>query len=159
IVTNSSPSIRYLATLRGSTLEAELALSEYLYQGGAGEAGVRIDSALKKLKSGVDGYLAVPAFPGEQPRRSEVHEAWVRFDESVTRTQKEANGNNDGEARQMFTDLVNARAKGLVDSALRAIEFNAQAGRTLAAHIRKTRQRTIRLSNVLAASCVLLGLA
>jgi signal transduction histidine kinase len=160
IVTNSSPSIRDLATLRGATLETELALSEYLHQGGApSEIGARIDSAVEKVKSGVDGYLALPAFPEEQPRHAELQEAWIRFDESVRRTRQEADANDAGEARQMFAGLVDARANRLIDAALRAIEFNAQAGRMLAARITKTRHRTIWLSNALAASCVVLGLA
>jgi signal transduction histidine kinase len=47
----------------------------------------------------------------------------------------------------------------LVDSSLRAIEFNAQAGRALAARITRTRQRTGWMSIGLAGACAVLGLA
>lgn len=160
IVTNSSPSIRELATLRGSTLETELALSEYLHEGaGRREIGARVDAGLAKLKGAVDAYLALPALPDEGRVHAELQEARVRFDESVELARREADARNDDEARRTFIALVTPRGDRLVDSALRAIEFNAQAGRTMAAHIRGTRRRTVALSIALAASCVVLGLA
>ena len=160
IVTNSSPSIRQLATLRGSTLETELALSDYLHRGaGRPQLGPRVDAALAKLRAVIDAYLALPAFPDEGTLHTELQEAWVRFDESVILTRRESDEHNDDEARRTFTALVSTRGDQLVDSALRAIEFNGQAGRTLAARIRRIRQRTVGVSIALAAFCGILGLA
>src|SRR5256885_3152277 len=160
IVYNSSPSIRRLASLRASTLEVELALSQYLHGKGSRSAvGSQLDSSLDRLKSGVQGYVALPAFPDEQPSISELRQAWVRFDEVVTGTRSEADAGRYSEARQTFAGTVNPAGTRLVDSAVRAIEFNAQNGRALASRIKETRQRTIRLMNALTACCVVLGIA
>jgi signal transduction histidine kinase len=160
IVANSSPSIRYLATVRTSAREAELALSDYVHQGtGQRELSSRIDSALARANVAVESYLALPAFADEAAGHVDVHEAWIRFDESIRATRQEADDGNATEARRMFTTLVQARANGLADSALRAIEVNAQAGRALAAEIRRTRHRTVWVSVALTAACAFLGFA
>src|SRR5437868_15020769 len=68
IVYNSSPSIQSLASLRASTLEVELALSRYLHEEESRSAiPSHLDSSLHRLKSGVQGYVALPAFLAEQP--------------------------------------------------------------------------------------------
>src|SRR5437868_6366436 len=144
IVYNSSPSIERLASLRASTLEVELALSRYLHGEGSRSAiASQLDSSLDRLKSGVHGYVALPAFPDEQQRITELQQAWVRFDELVRGTRSEADAGRYSEARQTFAGTVNPTGTRLVDSAVRAIEFNAQNGRALASRIKETRHRTI----------------
>ena len=153
IVYNSSPSIQRLASLRASTLEVELVLSRYLHGEGSRSAPAsQLDSSLDRLKSGVQGYI-------EQPRISELQQAWVRFDELVKGTRSEADAGRYIEARQTFAGAVNPAGIRLVDSAVRAIEFNAQNGRVLASRIKETRHRTIWLMSMLTACCAVLGIA
>jgi signal transduction histidine kinase len=92
-------------------------------------------------------------------RHAELKEASVRFDESVKLARQASDAHNSDEARRVFNDVVTPRRNAVVDSALRAIEFNAQAGRTLAGRIRGTRRRTVGLSIGLTAACIVLGLA
>ena len=119
----------------------------------------QLDSSLDRLKNGVQGYVALPAFPDEQPRITELQQAWVRFDELVRGTRSEADAGRYSEARQTFAGTVNPAGTRLVDSAVRAIEFNAQNGRALASRIKQVRHRTIWLMNALTACCVVLGIA
>jgi signal transduction histidine kinase len=160
IVHNSSPSIQRLASLRASTVEVELALSHYLHEGGSPTLlATRVDSSLDKVREGVQGYLSLPVFPGEERWHDQLEQSWARFNESVRRTRNEAEANKYAEARQTSAEIVNPAATLLVDAALRAIEFNADNGRALASRIKETRRRAIWLMSALTASCAVLGVA
>jgi signal transduction histidine kinase len=160
IVHNSSPSIERLASLRGSTLEVELALSRYL---ATGNSTAHPDTALTRSLSAVEGavqdYLRLPVFPGEQRHWNEVQQAWARFDESSKRAQVLVDAGNARDARLWLTSTVEPNAVRLLDAAMRAIEFNAERGRVLASSIKQTRLRTTILTYGLAVSCVVLGIA
>ena len=160
IVHNSSPSIQRLASLRASTIEVELALSHYLHEGGSPTLlAAQVDSSLDKVRGGVQGYLSLPVFPGEERWHGELERAWVQFNESVRRTRDEVEARKYAEARQTYAEIVNPAATLLVDAAVRAIEFNAENGRAIASRIKETRHRAIWLMSALTAWCAVLGAA
>ncbi|HMJ10990.1 MAG TPA: HAMP domain-containing sensor histidine kinase [Polyangiaceae bacterium] len=161
IVSSSAPSIEHLAALRGSTLEVELALSHYIHQApdARSKLNLALDRALKRLADEVHAYLALTDLPGEEQYENTVQQSWARFDEAVRRTREQADTGNSSDAFQRFTRVVEPSASRLLDFSVRAIEFDAQYGRTLAARIKEIRRRTLWLANGLSAFCVALGVA
>ncbi len=160
IVSSSAPSIERLAALRGSTLEVELALSRYVHPAsGHGPPAPPLDRALRRLNDEVHGYLALTDLPGEELYENAVQQAWARFDESVRRTRELVDAGDVPQATRRFARVVEPAAGRLLDAAVRAIEFDAQYGRQLAARIKEIRHRTLWLANGLTAFCVALGVA
>ena len=160
IVSSSAPSIERLAALRGSTLEVELALSHYVHPpSGRTPQAPPLDRAARRLHDEVRAYLALTDLPGEEHHENAVQQAWARFDESVRRTRELVDGGDVRQAAQRFSAVVEPAAGRLLDAAVRAIEFDAQYGRQLAARIKQIRHRTLWLANGLTAFCVALGVA
>lgn len=161
IVHNASPSIERLASLRGSTLQAELALAGYLAEGhsAAPHSQVALTRSLGEVESAVHDYLRLPLFPDEQRYRSEVQEAWARFDESAKRGRALVDAGDQRGARSWFTSAVEPNAARLLDAAMDAIEFNAEKDRVLAFRIKQARLRTTLLTYGLATLCIALGVS
>jgi signal transduction histidine kinase len=161
IAANSSQSIERLASLRGSTVEVELALSGRLADEDSAIAHPEadLDQSLGALESAVKGYLRLPIFPGEERHWNEVKQAWLHFDKSSRRNRELLDAGDERYARFWFTNVVEPNAALLLGAAMRAIEFNAQKGKEFASRIKSTRSRTTILTYGLATSCVVLGLA
>jgi signal transduction histidine kinase len=161
IVSNSSVSIEHLASLRALTLEVELTLSRYIQEERARRSSIApaLDRALRNLKKDVRAYLALPYSSGEQQHWGDIREGWVRLDESSRRARDLCDAANSRDAWQVFAHSVEPAASRLIDAAMRAIEFNAQNGRSLASQIREARRRAVWLANGLTAFCIALGVA
>jgi signal transduction histidine kinase len=161
IVSDSTASIERLASARGNTREAELALTVYLdsHRSSAPASSAPVEAALERLHADIRAYLALPTLPAEQEEWTELHERWLRFDQAVRQTLEVAKHGNDAAARQTFSREVSATAVRLIDAAMQGIEVNAQNGRVLAAQINDTRKRTVRVARTLDVVCVLLGAA
>jgi signal transduction histidine kinase len=159
IVSNSTPSIKRLAAVRGATLEVELALSGYTKNPAARSMAAQVDTSLRTLRDDIQGYLALPMFPGEKAYWAALDQTWVAFDQAVRRTKQLITRGAHLPASEMFSDEVTPMASRLIDASVRAIEFNAQQGRSLAERIKEVRHHSARLASILDAVCVLLGAA
>lgn len=158
LATNVSPSIEDLASIRASTLEAELALSSLLRPAVAAPKTTRsIDDALADLRLAIARYLALPLAPGERPVHDELQQAWARFEQGAKNAQELAAAGEIERARRRMPG-VEAAAAALVQASMRAIAFNAEYGQALGKKIGDSRRRTAIIANGLTALSVLLGL-
>jgi signal transduction histidine kinase len=158
IISNSTPSIAELASVRAVVFEVELALSRYIHeQSTAMEAD--LESSQRSLGRHVSVYLKLPMFPQEQAHWSEVQRAWIAFDDAVRKTRETADAGRTADALQSFARNVEPYGDAMVDAAMRSIEFNAEQGRSLAMQIKESRARASILSNILAVFCAVLGIA
>jgi signal transduction histidine kinase len=159
IVSDSTPSIERLAAVRGATLEVELALAAYLDAPEAEPAATEVDTSLRRLKDDIQGYLALPMFHAEKAYWTALDQTWVAFDQAARRTKELIAHGALPAAGELVSHEVTPMALRLIDASVRAIEFNAQNGRSLAERIKEARRRSVRLASILDAVCVLLGAA
>jgi signal transduction histidine kinase len=147
--------------LRGSTLQAELALAGYLAEGhsAAPHSQAALARSLSEVEGAVQDYLHLPVFPDEQRYRNEVQQAWARFDQSSKRGRALVDSGDQRGARAWFTSAVEPNAARLLDAAMQAIEFNAEKDRALAFRIKQARLRTTLLTYGLATLCIALGIS
>jgi signal transduction histidine kinase len=159
IATNSAPSIENLASVRGSALEAELALSLYLASEATDAQRLEaLEASLESLDAALHQYLRLTPSPGEQGVHDEVQQAWARFEDGARYTKLLADRGEIVQAQQRMWRIERA-ADALVHAAMQAIEFNAQYGQQLADRIGQTRRRAAVIASSLTALCVVLGLA
>ena len=158
IVDETMPRIERLASVRGTTLEVELALSQYL--AGAGQEAGRavLDGALEALRRDVQGHLEARTLRDRWSLRDELHAAFVRFDAGVSRVREAADAGDPARAKQILTTVVFPSGARLMAAAIEDIELSAEHGRRLASQIHEDRRRGIALSYLLAGACVALGL-
>lgn len=159
LATHVATSIEKLASVHGSALEAEVALSLYLAGDATDAQRVKwFEESMSEAGAALEDYSKLPRFPGERGVHRDVQRAWARFEEAARNAENLARSGELAQAEQQLT-RVDAAAQALVQAALRGVELNARQGRALAAEIGERRARAVFLSNALAGVCVLLGLA
>jgi signal transduction histidine kinase len=160
IVSNSTPSIERLACVRGATLELERALGRHLR--GARprrtSTGSELDLAIHALAGEVLTYYVLPAFPGEDRVRREVHGAWMQLEDHVKRASNLFESGDVARAADLAISSVAPASVKLEDAAVRALRFNAETARGLASAIRQSRRTTSWVATTLTACCAALGL-
>ncbi|RKH45372.1 sensor histidine kinase [Corallococcus llansteffanensis] len=158
IIYNSAPSIEHLALVRRSVLEIELVLARFINEPERRpELGRDLDAALARARRGMSGYMALTAFPGEEPVRMDIQESWLRFDNAVTRARTVAESNAKAGAGALFDEEIEPPGRRLLEDVTRSIEYNAARGRELAERIRETRRRTLWLATSLNVVCGILA--
>ena len=161
IVQQTAPRIERLASLRGTTLEIELALSRYLQEPPANRASLLtvLEAAMSRLEGDVRKHLEIGPHPDGHEHWSDLHGGWVRFQQAVRRAKDVADDGRQDAARAMFVRVVEPAATRFIDASMEAIQFHAQRGQKLASEIKDSRRETVSLLNVLTALSALLGLA
>ena len=158
LASNVGPSIEDLASVRGSVVEVELALSRLVRNGEATPERVRaVDASLAALRSAVHQYLGLPLAPDEQRVHDRIQQEWLRFAEEARYVRSRAVA-GDFERARHHLPRVEPSATKLVHASLEAIEFNAQYGQALATEIGAARRRTEYVALSLTIASVLLGL-
>jgi len=158
LATNVSPSIEDLASVRGSVLEAELALARLLGAGEATAASVHaVQRTLVAVRSAVQEYLVLPLAPGEHRVHEQIQQAWLQFAAEARYVRERAVAGDFEQARVHMRD-VEASAEALVRASIEAIEFNAKYGQLLAREIGESRRRAEVVAGGLTALSVVLGL-
>lgn len=158
IIENSAPSIEGMARVRRSVLETELALS-HLVERPAERArqAATLDAALADTRRNMRQYLSLAVYPDEQPLRLELQESWLSFQIAVNATRDLATTGAQSDAESSFSKSVEPARRRMLEDATKIIETNAAHGRELASTIRSTRERSVRLSNVLNGVCALMA--
>ena len=159
IITNSTPSIVQLASVRSDVFQVELELSRYMHEATLRESiRPELEASTRTLDEEIRGYLNLPTFPQEERHWIAMQRAWASFDEVARRTQELVDAGRSEEAVAMFAQKVEPAADRLLDAAMRTIEFNAEHGRALAMRIKATRSRALLLADLLTACCMVLGI-
>lgn len=158
ILDRSMPRIERLAALRASALQVEIALAGYI-RSSSPVASAAFARSRESLELKVHDLRAVSTPADEDPAWQAFQGSLRRYQEAVESAGQLALAGDRRAAEASLQALVAPASKDVVDSAMRAIEFNARHGRELAARIQKTRHPAIALSYGLTALCMAFGVA
>lgn len=154
IVENAAPSIERMGRIRRAVLEVELALWEYIDEPSRrDEHAGALDGAVDEAKKSALDYFALPPYPGEQRPRMDLQESLLQFELAVADARALAESGKRDEALSSIDRKVDPARRRALDVAAMVIGANASRGRELAASIRETRERSVRLSTALNGVC------
>ncbi len=141
IARNAMPTIQHLGKARQSVGQLEVALLHWV--NGPLESGptarAAIETPLHTVGEQVDGYLALPLFPGERPLWEEVQRSSQRLAEAVHRMVGQLEAHAPALARETYVAQVTPAAQRLHEVLSEDIDFNARNGARLAEHIKSIR--------------------
>ncbi|HET8733981.1 MAG TPA: HAMP domain-containing sensor histidine kinase [Anaeromyxobacteraceae bacterium] len=141
IARNAMPTIQQLGKARQSVGQLEVALLTWM-KGPADpgpEGRAAIEGPLRRLVEQVDGYLALPLFPGEQPRWEDVGRTTQGLAEATHRMMGQLEARAPALAWETYSAEVIPAVRRLYVVLSDDIDFNAQNGARLAQHIKSIR--------------------
>jgi signal transduction histidine kinase len=159
ITGNSSPSIEYLAELRGELRRFTLVQDDEVDRGMEGlplEAVADLKAARAKMDRAWAAYRALPSFPDERALVPLAEQERGRMALSVQRLQAEMDARRWAAARQILDRTLKPAADQLDGALLAILDVNADQGARLARHIEKLGRRSISLAAALDGVSVLL---
>jgi signal transduction histidine kinase len=156
IAFDAAPSIEHLAALRSAVRNAQFLVGIELAGGTDALSRAGIEEALAQVTREANAYLSLPTFPGERAFWSGLNTAIAAFDGAVERALAQLDAGADQAARAGLARIAEA-ADEVVNSAARAIEFNAQNGRELALRIKEVRRGASWTGHSLNAVCAVLA--
>jgi signal transduction histidine kinase len=160
IIEDSSPSIEYLARVRKSVLEAELALLHFVSDPVGGPTTLpTLDDALRDVDKNTRAYLALPPNAGENALFVDVRASWIDFSAAISETRRMAAAKMTAEAYASLSEKVEPARARFLEAVTRVMEHNAVYGRETASEIRRVRLRTRHLVTAVNIACALLAAA
>ncbi len=153
-------SVKHPAEARHRLGDGEIALLRYVVASSAFDPAGRaaIEESARSVGEQVDGYLALPLFPGERPFWEDVQRATRSFVNATDRMLGQIDARDLRLARQTYSNEVSSAARQLQEALSRDIDFNARNGSRLAEHIKMVHVRGQRIGVSLGILCVLLAL-
>lgn len=142
----AAPSIERLAAARAELHRLALLLDDHVDAAAEGRPGdaAAVREARRRVGHELDGYFALPTFPGERELWERLHTAMARLDTSIGRALGEAGR---GAAAPLTVHKeVRPAVEESADAMLRIIELNASLASARAVRIDRERRDSLRLA-------------
>ncbi len=148
MVEHTAPSIEHLSRAQIGLTTLGMLVSDYVSRVGAGRASTRSDIATARVELGadIDSFRLLADVPGERELLAQVDDDLARLDRSTTQVLKEADDNEQAEARQtLHADVQPQLLQASMNiSSLKAL--NARVASASGEDILRTRREAIVVS-------------
>ena len=160
IAETAAPSIEQLATARGDLRNLQVLVGDELRRRNGGEPlhPELLEDSRRTWNRSIDGYLTLPALPGEQALRRNVTGAAQGLDESITRYERAVERGDLDAATVTLQSEIPIAVAALYDAITSAMEVNAHHARDLALRIRDLRSRWTYVALMLDVVCAAIAL-